>query len=100
MENGNDRIELNKALISECSDELDSSLVFLDFIGLSQQIRWLQLLFFGGSYPMIFRNLRFVWELALRAYYFDCFIFVSCLCSMELSDYVVSNGKGERVRCE
>ena len=73
MEIGNDWIELNKALISECSDELDSSLVFLDFIGLSQQIRWLQLLFFGGSYPMIYRNLRFVWELALRAYYTDTF---------------------------
>jgi hypothetical protein len=31
--------------------------------------------------------------------YFDCFRFVFCLCSMELRDYAVSNGKGERVRC-
>jgi polyphosphate kinase 2 (PPK2 family) len=34
-----------------------------------------------------------------RSHYFDCFRFVFCLCSMELRDYAVSNGKGEGVRC-
>src|SRR5262245_8001761 len=52
-------------------DELQNSLVFADFAGLFKDIRWLQLLFLGGNYAMLYRGLRFDWELAVRALHAD-----------------------------
>lgn len=72
----NDWIDVNGAILSDYpKNNLLGSVVYVDFLGLFQQIRWLHILFLGGNYPMVFRNLRFVWELAFRAHHVDKYAF-------------------------
>jgi hypothetical protein len=68
----NDWIDLQGAMLDAYpKEELFSSLVYCDFTGVFQQIRWCQLMFLGGNYAQLYRNLRFVWEMAYRALYAD-----------------------------
>lgn len=68
----NDFIDLQGAMLDAYpKEELFSSLVYCDFTGVFQQIRWCQLMFLGGNYAQLYRNLRFVWEMAYRALHAD-----------------------------
>jgi hypothetical protein len=44
-------------------EELLNSLVYHDFTGLFKEVNWCQLLFLSGNYPLLYRHLRFIWEL-------------------------------------
>ena len=71
----NDWIEILSAIRDTCSkDELSNSLMYICFSGLLKEVRWFQLLFFSGNYPLLYRNLRFVWEMIFRAYYVDTYV--------------------------
>lgn len=54
-------------------NEFVDSLASLYFAGLFKEIYWLELLFFAGNYPMLNRNLRFIWETFFRAYHVDTY---------------------------
>jgi len=70
----NDWIEILGAIRDTCSeDEFLNSLMYICFSGLFKEVRWFQLLFFSGNYPLLYRNLRFIWEMIFRAYYVDTY---------------------------
>jgi len=70
----NDWIDILSAVLDTCSkDELSSSLMYIYLSSLLKEVRWFQLLFFSGNYPLLHRNLRFVWEMIFRAYYVDTY---------------------------
>jgi hypothetical protein len=65
---------IHKALVHDYSEEeLRSNLVYWDFQTLFKEIRWYQLLFLAGNYPLLSRGLRYVWELLFRAHYADTY---------------------------
>lgn len=55
-------------------DELSDSLMYIYFSGLLKEVCWFQLLFLSGNYPLLHRNLRFVWEMIFRAYHVDTYV--------------------------
>jgi hypothetical protein len=62
----------NDALLEAYSPEqLNTSLLYLDFLGLFKELRWLQLLLYFGNYALIYRTLRFDWELIFRGLFAD-----------------------------
>jgi hypothetical protein len=66
-------IHLHGILEAYMQEELLTSLVYHDFTGLFKELRWFQILFLAGNYPILYRNLRFVWELIFRAYHADSY---------------------------
>jgi hypothetical protein len=70
----NDWIDILSAVLDTYSkDELSNSLMYIYFNGLLKEVRWFQLLFFSSNYPLLHRNLRFVWEMIFRAYHVDTY---------------------------
>ncbi len=66
---GNTWIDINSWLLTECGKEAQSNIVILEFQRLFKEIYWLQYIFLNCNYSLIYRNLRFVWELIYRAQY-------------------------------
>lgn len=52
-------------------EELAQSLVYFYLVGLSKEVRWLQLHFLSGNYSLLHRDLRHIWEMVFRGYYVD-----------------------------
>src|SRR5262249_18422053 len=74
VELSNDWMDIFGALSKAYQPEdLLSSLVHADFTGLHQLLRWEQLHFLAGNYAALYRDLRFAWEMMLRAYYADTY---------------------------
>jgi hypothetical protein len=70
----NDWLDISGALSdSYRRDDLFNSLVHADFTGLFQLVRWQQLHFLAGNYAALYRDLRFAWEVMLRAYFADMY---------------------------
>jgi hypothetical protein len=70
----NDWIDILSAVLDTYSkDELSNSLMYIHFSGLLKEVRWFQLLFLSGNYPLLHRSLRFVWEMIFRAYHVDTY---------------------------
>lgn len=69
-----DWIDILSAVLDTYSkDELSNSLMYIHFSGLLKEVRWFQLLFLSGNYPLLHRSLRFVWEMIFRAYHVDTY---------------------------
>ncbi len=66
---GNTWIDINSWLLVEYRKEAQSNIVILEFQRLFKEIYWFQYVFLNCNYPLIYRNLRFVWELIYRAQY-------------------------------
>jgi len=74
VELANDWIDITIAIErTSTSDEISESLVFAHFFSLFKEVRWFQLHFLSGNYPLLGRSLRFVWEMIFRAYYVDTY---------------------------
>jgi hypothetical protein len=70
----NDWIDLEDAIRQAYpKEELFRSLVHHDFVELFKEARWFGLLVLCGNYPMVYRNLRYAWEMMFRAYYADTY---------------------------
>jgi hypothetical protein len=71
----NDWIGILSAILDTYSkDKLSGSLMYIYLSSLLKEVRWFQLLFFSGNYPLLYRNLRFIWEMIFRAYYVDTYV--------------------------
>lgn len=66
----NNWIDLIKWISSKYNGE-EQKIVYLQFFRLFKEIYWLQFLFHSGNYPVIYRNLRYIWEMISQAYYID-----------------------------
>ncbi len=68
----NDWIDIWPAILDSCShDHLLTSLVFADLHAVGKELYWMHRLLHWGNYPMVYRNLRYVWELMGLAYFAD-----------------------------
>lgn len=71
----NDALNIGIAL-SDCypdKQELLTSMVYADFMGLCKEIHWLELMFLAGNYPLLLSRLRYDWEMIFRALYADTY---------------------------
>jgi hypothetical protein len=51
--------------------DLLNSLVVADLLSLGKELHWMHRLFHWGNYPLIYRNVRYAWELMALAYFAD-----------------------------
>jgi hypothetical protein len=51
--------------------EEQMNILVLQFSRLLKEIYWLELLLHNANYPIMYRNLRYVWEMICQAYYVD-----------------------------
>jgi hypothetical protein len=69
-------------------DEALSSLVAADLLSLGKEILWMHRLLHWGCYPLVHRNLRYVWELVCLAHFAD---------TLEVSVPEITDPPGETV---
>ncbi len=66
---GNNWIDINSWLFSEYTKEHPPNIVIFEFQKLFKEIYWLQFIFLNCNYSMIYRNLRYIWEMMSKAQY-------------------------------
>ncbi len=66
---GNAWIDINHWLFTEYPKEVLSNIVIIEYQKLFKEIYWLQYIFLCSNYPMVYRNLRYIWELLYKAHY-------------------------------
>lgn len=70
----NDALDINGAILNSYpKEELESSILLLEFTGVLKEIHWLLVLFLAGNYPFALSRLRHIWERIFRAYYAEHF---------------------------
>ena len=62
-------IDINYWLFTEYPKEILSNIVIIEYQRLFKEIYWLQYIFLSCNYPMIYRNLRYIWELLYKGHY-------------------------------
>ena len=67
----NNWIDIIKWISSKYNRE-EPKIVYFQFFRLFKEIYWLQFLFHSGNYPVIYKNLRYIWKMISQAYYIDC----------------------------
>jgi len=68
----NDWLDLWTRILDAYSrDEPFTSLVAADLFSLGKELHWMHRLLHWGNYPLIYRNLRYAWELMSLAYFAD-----------------------------
>jgi len=67
----NNWIEILKWINLEYKNESENSVLFFFFTLLFKEIYWLQLIFLYTNYPIVYRNLRYLWELITLGYYIE-----------------------------
>ena len=67
----NNWIDIIKWISSKYNRE-EPKIVYFQFFRLFKEIYWLQFLFRSGNYPVIYKNLRYIWKMISQAYYIDC----------------------------
>ncbi len=68
---GNNWISITHWINSKYSQEEQMDIVLFQFTRLFKEIHWLQFLFHNANYAMIHRNLRYILEMMIQAYYID-----------------------------
>ena len=64
-----DWLKIHSAVMDAYPGEKGHNLVLHTFRGLFKEVRWFQLFFVSGNYPLLLSRLRFVWESVFRAYF-------------------------------
>lgn len=96
----NNWIDIQNWISSKYSRE-ELKLVHFQFFRLFKEIYWLQFLFNYGSYPTIYRNLRYILEMICQAYFVDSkcpdLTFDEQIANSEQILIIIQNGKERRI---
>jgi len=68
---GNNWIDIWRWVALEYEEESKNSILFFYFTMLFKEICWLQYIFLNANYPIVYRNLRYIWEMFALGYYVE-----------------------------
>ena len=68
---GNNWIDIWKWITLEYKEESKNRVLFFFFSILYKEIYWLQYIFLNANYPIVYRNLRYIWEMFALGYYVE-----------------------------